>query len=419
MYNLNSNEMKNVNLKFKPARPMAKSSVIIVRSYINGDTLSLSTGISVNPKYWDKRNMKVKNSVANSFLMNGGLNKFRIDLEKIIEDLTMKNQLTVASIKKELRGESSILNGYNPQSYKELLEEDYFKSKLNLSKDTKSSYLQTYDVLTRFNESNGVKNATEVSLKSINNENFYMDFVKYMRGVEHFAKNTQDKHIKQIITLMNYAEKKGLLVGTAFKSFQRMKVLQPKSVYLNERELKHLKEFDFEDRELSSVRDWFIIESYTGLRIGDIFNLTIDGFDFENEVITTTVKKNEHGVISLPLHPWVGEIIRKNNYALPTKIKEYCYNDNLKVICEKAGFMTPVYSTINGKEGYYPKCQLVSSHTARRNLITNLYHDGFDLVEIKEISGHSSEQMVRRYLQVENEKIVRKVTEHWKQRLNS
>ena len=45
------------------------------------------------------------------------------------------------------------------------------------------------------------------------------------------------------------------------------------------------------------------------------------------------------------------------------------------------------------------KYELVSSHTARRSYITNLYLDGrLSTEQIRSISGHTSEESFRRYL---------------------
>ena len=46
-----------------------------------------------------------------------------------------------------------------------------------------------------------------------------------------------------------------------------------------------------------------------------------------------------------------------------------------------------------------PKFELVSSHTARRSYITNLYMEGkLSSEQIRSISGHSSEESFKRYL---------------------
>lgn len=74
-------------------------------------------------------------------------------------------------------------------------------------------------------------------------------------------------------------------------------------------------------------------------------------------------------------------------------------------MCEKAEITEMVYGSIKGKtengwrmvEKEYPKCKLVASHIGRRSFATNNYGK-IPTMYLKEITGHSTEQMFLKYI---------------------
>ena len=62
---------------------------------------------------------------------------------------------------------------------------------------------------------------------------------------------------------------------------------------------------------------------------------------------------------------------------------------------------SPLYERNGRNQVIRPKYELVSSHTARRSSITNLYKSGLlDNREIMSISGHQSERVFESYIKV-------------------
>lgn len=55
------------------------------------------------------------------------------------------------------------------------------------------------------------------------------------------------------------------------------------------------------------------------------------------------------------------------------------------------------------KEQTYEKCELVTSHTARRSFATNAHLSGLQSIAIMQITGHKTESSFMRYIRVSKE----------------
>ena len=64
----------------------------------------------------------------------------------------------------------------------------------------------------------------------------------------------------------------------------------------------------------------------------------------------------------------------------------------------KCGIDEPVKLYQRGETTIKPKYQFVSSHTARRTGVTNLYLRGLDLLTIAKIAGHTSTNTTMGYV---------------------
>lgn len=229
-------------------------------------------------------------------------------------------------------------------------------------------------------------------------------------------------------------------------------------VYMTDEELNALYDMKLDD-DLSKVRDVFIIGYLSGQRFSDYSDFSIDNFrkvEGGMDVLVLTQKKT--GVyVEVPI--WddrLIEVAKKYNYHFP-KIGSRRFNREIKVIlmelsdsvsslrekfptvlqlserrseelyktlCAKvsAGMRlnmserenynklkryaeshngSPLFERDRNGRVVRPKWELVSSHTARRSSITNLYKSGLlDNREIMSISGHQSERVFENYIKV-------------------
>ena len=99
----------------------------------------------------------------------------------------------------------------------------------------------------------------------------------------------------------------------------------------------------------------------------------------------------------------IGGILRKYKGQLP-KIYDQHLNDRIKVVGLLLGWTEPAGLTERrGLMEYQSKkrfCDAIVTHTARRTFATNAYKNGVPLSAIMAVTGHASEDMLRRYLKL-------------------
>lgn len=182
-----------------------------------------------------------------------------------------------------------------------------------------------------------------------------------------------------------------------------------KRVYLTRSEIDRLAALRLDgNTAMEKVRDVFLVGCYTGQRFSDysrmsmddIENIDIEGTEFKalrkvqrKTGRTVMIPILDDGLLSI-IDRWGGRLPKVSISSFNIKIKELCrmvgINGDVTVSCSRGGSRDCVRKQ---------KYELVSSHTARRSYITNLYMDGrLSTEQIRSISGHSSEESFKRYL---------------------
>ncbi|MGC9353348.1 MAG: site-specific integrase [Mariniphaga sp.] len=234
--------------------------------------------------------------------------------------------------------------------------------------------------------------------------NFYYKFLAHLKEVG-ITNNTMGKHIKVLKTILNEATERGLNTNLEFRK-RKFKVFKEEvdSVYLSEEELDTL--FDYREHLTEAKRricDFFLVGCYTGLRFSDIANLTTANFykDITGSYILMRTKKTGQQVV-IPLNSRIKEILNYYGGKMPQAISNQKTNDALKVICEKAGITKEVETKkrIGGETiiQVWKKCELISTHTARRSFATNAFLAGIPALSIMKITGHRAEKSFMQYV---------------------
>lgn len=219
----------------------------------------------------------------------------------------------------------------------------------------------------------------------------YEKFIVYCHGLN-YSTNYIGSQIKNWKSLGKRISDNPVFDSDEFIKIQEDAV----DIHLDEPEIARLFKLKLIGR-YDITRDWFILDSYTGLRISDLFILKDK--NHANGFITIANKKTNEKVI-IPVHPFVKEILAKHN-GFPPRISDAVLNEEIKMICEKAGFNDHILHTITkgGKrqDTYLKKWQMVSAHTARRSFVTNLLKIGVPDSVIMKLTGIKSSQTLRRY----------------------
>ena len=250
----------------------------------------------------------------------------------------------------------------------------------------------------------------------------YYTFMEFCDEYE-YKKSTKYQYARIFKAVMNYAlieEVSSNKVHLNRNFATHASIEANKGIYLTMNEIFNLSVLELEpDSTLAKIRDLFLLGCYTGLRFSDcssicandIINFDVSGERYSALIIRQKKTKQE---VAIPLLSDHAELILQRYGGIAPRVSISSFNKEIKHICKLAGITEKVKVTeiIGGREvcKWTTKDQLVSSHTARRSCITNLYLSGkLDSAQIKDISGHRSEQAFQRYICLSKEENVKSI----------
>lgn len=260
---------------------------------------------------------------------------------------------------------------------------------------------------------------------------FFRDFVNWFNE-KNYSQNTVAHHIKTLKTIMKQGKEEKKHNNLEFeRSAFKVQSIEVDSIYLNEDELKKIYELDLTEMKedyninpielpgLEAARDVFLIGCWTCQRYSDysrINKVTVQ--DGRRVIKLVQVKTGNKCVI--PVRAELDIVLKKyettkDEYQLP-KVWEQKLNKRIKTVCEMAGIkeLIEITKVMGGKKvtAKYPKNKLVSSHTARRSGISNLYNAEVPSLFIMKLSGHRTEKEFMKYLRLTEDEIAKKLSEY-------
>lgn len=166
-------------------------------------------------------------------------------------------------------------------------------------------------------------------------------------------------------------------------------------IALTEEEVAKLDAYEPWSETERSVKILFMRGCYTGARSSDCKRFTPD--IIRGDHIAYVSQKTKTEVIQ-PLH----RSLVKYLYAQPSYIPcPSVLNKTIQRICEFLGFNEEVTLFVGGKLQKGPKWRFVTSHTARRSLVSNLAMRNVPIGVISKIVGHSNVITTSRYLAID------------------
>ena len=129
------------------------------------------------------------------------------------------------------------------------------------------------------------------------------------------------------------------------------------------------------------------------------------------------IKQKKTGAkVSIPCKKELVAILEKYNYNLP-HFEDQTINRHIKLIAERAG-LTDLVTIETSKGGVrkkesIEKYKLVMSHTARRTGATLMYLAGVELFDIMKVTGHTSVEMLKRYIKADNLDVAAKLSDKY------
>lgn len=272
------------------------------------------------------------------------------------------------------------------------------------AKETIRGYRHTRDNLYKFSPA--------MAFESITMDT-YKELIAYFNKNHDHAINSIGKIIKNWKVFLKVAKKQGAHENLIYLDEDfRVPDEETDDIYLSEAELKIIYEKQFENKTLDLVRDWFIIDCFTGLRISDI--QLLDAQHILKDRIRLVNEKTDTKVV-IPIHPYVKDILKKHS-GLPRKITDQKMNEYIKEVCKRAEINEVVlYSVTKGgnrKDFHLKKYEMVSNHTARRCFITNLLNAGIPDNQVMQLAGIKKHATLMRYKKTKPEETADILKDH-------
>lgn len=248
------------------------------------------------------------------------------------------------------------------------------------------------------------------------NQDFYDGFRRFLFSQTYgkdnrpYSNNYFGRIIKVVKIIFNDARYNGVHKLEPLHNFKADDYVAD-TIYLTPQELDAIMAVELSDPLLIIARAKFMIGAYTGLRISDFNNL--NEINIGDKYLTITAKKTGQKVIA-PINSRARKLI--DTVDVFSSLSDQYINNEIKEIARAAKITEPIeiVKYIAGKRVHnvIEKCDLITSHTARRSFATNAYKAGVPTLAIMKITGHTTEKSFLRYIKISKEENAELMAEH-------
>lgn len=364
----------------------------------DGLQMKISTKQKVNPKFWNKDRLKVKETISEKNHQN--INKELVEIEKVA--YKMFNSFTETFKRKP-----------NSEELKNLIEQEYFQNNPMFKKVDKKTildyfddYIETIKSTTAHTTVQKYKQAKEnfkdfqKDKKRICNTEmidlkFRNEYVEYLIETKKYAPTTVYRKMKFLRTVLYFIENLGIKVNPFLHNSRFLtKDIEVDNIALSESEIDEMEKLNLSDnKRQEQVRDLFLVACYTGQRFSDLNKINQSNIIDDEYIAIRQQKTNEQ--LTLPLLKVVKTILVKYSYKLP-KISNVKFNEYIKEVAKLCETLNKQYNGDNKKVRW----QMISSHTARRTFVTLNYGKGVDLDTLKLGTGHKQTKTLQTYIKM-------------------
>lgn len=406
----------NFSLKDTPNKDGKTLIFLFVSHPIFGRQLKLSTGLLIDPLFWDKATQRaIINKNTPKFYKN--LNESLNDFVELVSDFERKSeidglQLSKDGLKSYLQKKLDRKPTENTAPKLFTFISQYIETKRNSPTVNAETIRQHNIAVTKLKEYSDQNKKGKLDFQDIENPSFTRDFHAFLYG-KGLSTNTVAKTTKELMTIFNAAKEQEYLSEKSLKKF-RVNGETADAISLTEKELSDLLAFDLSSKpRLEKVRDLFCFGCWTGLRFEDwtkIERQHITDVPTDTGEVVTVIKfltSKTRTLVHIPLFEPTRRILEKYDYQLPinydgTKpVSNQKTNTYLKEVFELMGWTENrnISESVAGKRQALSKpfYQLISTHTARRTFITNLIERGLNYETISKATGHKDFDSFKKY----------------------
>ena len=343
----------------------------------NKNRKTFSTGLFVNPDYWNSKKQKVLKDAEQSEFITTQLSLIKTNLNQAFLMLQIqKKSFDVDDIFKIYNGENLIEDTKIVEYFKVFLK----KLEKLVGKDLEEATFKKYDKVSdhiasfvkwKYRKKDILVSAIESS--------FLDDLEYYLKTEKNHKQVTINKILQRFKRVVNEAFNEKIIDRNPFV-LHKYKKVKKQVIFLTSDELKEVENFNFSQNRLEQVRDCFVFCCYTGLAYNEMSNLVAKDLitEFDGQLWIKTVRKKTSKIVSVPLLPKALDIIK--NYAIDGQerllpnISNQKFNSYLKEIAEIVGID-----------------KRLTHHTARKTFAsTVLLYNNVPMEIVSELLGHSN-----------------------------
>ncbi|MCC4214385.1 site-specific integrase [Leeuwenhoekiella parthenopeia] len=388
---MRTNKTFSISFFIRKTKKSPSKALLYVRLTVNGKSKEISLKRELVTDKWNQSQSKVQGSGIEAIQINRKIERVRSKLYDCYDELLNEESfITADTIKNRFLG--------SDEKHKTLLTILAYHStnmKRVLKPGTLKNYSTTEQYLKEFLKI-GLK-VPDIYLKHINYE-FTIGFETFLRNKSSLNNNGVMKHMERFKKIMGLAVNLDWIEKNPTSRF-KLRFDKVDMVYLNQNELKRLKEFQFSNNTYSTTRDVFIFACYTGLAYADVKALKTDnvqiGVDGKKWIFTKRIKTDT--AVRIPLLKEAERVLKQ--YEI----------DPRTINSDK---LLPVFS--NQKTNKYlkeltPICKIrkkLSFHAARHTFATTVtLANGVPIETVSKLLGHHKISTTQIYARVIDAKI--------------
>jgi len=352
---------------------------LLCRITLKKERKEFSTGIFINPSYWNSKFQQVDEEFENCKYVNTQLSLISQKLHQAFLFLEVQEiEFDVLDIYNKYGGELPKKQMTLLRVFKIHNEKMKTLIGIDIVEDTYKKYLETETHINRFIRHKYKANDVKLSSMKVK---FLDDLSYYLKTERRLQQSTINKVIQRLRKTINYAVAEDYLVKSPFTSF-RYKTNKKEVIFLSTDELKKLEKYDFKIERLAQIRDCFVFCCYTGLAYKEMFNLRqvhivkgVDGLDW-----IKMKRQKTNTSLSIPLLPKAKSILEQYKFILPITSNQR-FNGYLKEIA----VLTQIEKNL-------------THHIARKTFATTvlLYND-VPMEIVSKLLGHSRMGITQAY----------------------
>ena len=279
---------------------------------------------------------------------------------------------------------------------------DYLNLVRRLSKETSKNY--NYD-LNKFNEylkTKNIKNPKDV------NTNIITSYIKYLNG--YLDSSSVARNLTAIKNFYKYLIIEKVVTSNPCDSIDRPKLKKRLPNTLSVEEVDNL--LDIKLDTVFDYRNKAMLELMyaTGLRVGEVINLTTRDIDFSNSYVRCIGKGSKERIVPINDYEiyYLKLYLDKRDLLLKNDKNDYLFLNNHGKKMTRQGFELNLNKILDQKKIN----KKITPHTLRHSFATHLLNGGADLRSIQMLLGHSDITTTKIYTHISNEKIINDYKEY-------